>query len=80
MAYNETPTERIIEMSEKIETIRKMLQERPGYAYVTEDGKELYALVDDMMFVFLGENLNQKTDEEINEFIQNQFNKAMDSL
>ena len=63
-------------MNEEEAAIFAQLVNNPGYAYVTPDGKKLYAVAspDTGMFVFEGEFTGMSV-EEVNEFIQNNLPK-----
>lgn len=56
-------------MNAKETIIFAALKEHPGQAYVTADGKELYAQTEGGMVCWTGPNFNELTDDEINEYI-----------
>jgi hypothetical protein len=63
------PYERtIMNISEKI--IYEGLKKHPGSAYITPDGKELYALADGGMFCWTGMDFKSMSEDEVNLYIQ----------
>lgn len=62
-------------MNLKEALIYNNLKNHPDSAYITPDGKELYALTEGGMFCWTGMNFNELTAEEINIYIQESFNR-----
>lgn len=56
-------------MNAKETIIFAALKEHPGQAYVTDDGKELYAQTEGGMVCWTGPDFRAMTDEEINAYI-----------
>lgn len=63
-------------MNAKETTIFAELKKHPGQAYVTTDGKELYALTEGGMLCWTGPNFNEMTDDQINAYIVESMNRS----
>lgn len=67
----ETPYQKETIMNETEAAIYAQLKNNPGHAYVTPDGKKLYAIADeDYMLVFEGD-FSRMDENDVNRFIVN---------
>ena len=64
-----------IQMNDKEKAIYQNLKAHPGSAYITPDGKELYALTDGGMFCWTGNDFGALNDAELNVYIQESLKK-----